>query len=197
MFLVANAGAGIHDLKELIAQARAKDLSFASPGAGSPLHILGEVFKKTADIKLTHVPYRGVAPAVTDVMGGHVPMMFITWGPVAPLVASGKLTALAVAEPQRSPFAPQVPTMAELGYKDVTIGSTWQAVLGPKGMSPEVVKILNDNLNAILKMPDVIEKMHSRGVVPAGGAPSVLGNTIAQDQVRFTKLIKDLNIKIE
>ena len=196
-FLVANANSGIGSFKLLMATASTRSLSMANPGSGSPLHILGEIFTRVTHTKIAQVPYKGVAPAVIDVLGGHVPLMFITWGPVAQYVANGKLTPLAVAEPQRSQLAPDVPTLAELGYKDVSIGLTWQGLLGPKGMSPEIVKTLNQHVNEILKMPDVVQKMRSRGALPAGGDPSVLAQTIADDQVRFKKLIEDFNIKID
>ena len=196
-FMVAGVDSGISSLKQLMASADTKKMSYASPGSGSPLNILGEIFNKAANVKFTHVPYKGVAPAVTDLMGGHIPVMFITWGPVAQHVANGRLAALAVAEPQRSSLAPNVPTFAELGYKDVHIGLIWQGMLGPKGMSPQIVKTLNQHFNEILKMPDVVQKMLGRGALPVGGEPSRLAQTISDDLVRYRKYVDEFNIKVD
>jgi tripartite-type tricarboxylate transporter receptor subunit TctC len=195
LFLVAGAG-GAKDLRSLVAAAKAKPLSYASPGSGSPMHILGEMFNKAAGVQVAHVPYKGVAPAVNDVLGGHVPLTYITWGPVAPHIASGKMTALAVADQDRSPLAPNVPTLGELGVKNVEV-SAWQGLMGPKGLSPEIVRTLNTHMNEILKMPDVVAKMVVFGAIPAGGEPSRLARTNAADHARFGKIIKDFGIQAD
>jgi tripartite-type tricarboxylate transporter receptor subunit TctC len=195
LFLVAASGA-VKDMPGLLSAAKAKPMSYASPGSGSPMHILGEMFNKSAGLKLSHVPYRGVAPAVTDVMGGHVPLTFITWGPVAPYIASGKMVPLAVFENERSPLAPEVPTARELGIRDVQV-SAWQGLMGPKGLPPEIVKTLNANMNEILKMPDVAAKMKVFGALPAGGDPARLARTNADDHNRFAKIIKEFGIQAD
>ena len=195
LFLVAGKGGG-KDMPGLLSAAKAKPMSFASPGSGSPMHILGEMFNKSAGVKLQHVPYRGVAPAVTDVMGGQVPLTFITWGPVAPYIESGKMVPLAVFDNERSPLAPQVPTARELGIRDVQV-SAWQGLMGPKGLPPEIVKTLNANMNEILKMPDVIAKMKVFGALPAGGDPARLARTNADDHNRFAKIIKEFGIQAD
>ncbi|WP_309681732.1 tripartite tricarboxylate transporter substrate binding protein [Polaromonas sp.] len=196
LFIAASTGAGIKDVKELVTLSKTKPLSYASPGSGSPMHILGEMFNKSAGAKLSHVPYRGVAPAVNDLLGGHVPVTFITWGPVAPHITSGKVAALAVADPQRSSLAPNVPTLAELGYKDVNVGA-WQGLFGPKGLPADIVKTLNGQLNDILKMPDVASKMAVFGALPAGGEPARLAQSNAGDLARFGKIIKELDIQAD
>jgi tripartite-type tricarboxylate transporter receptor subunit TctC len=195
LFLVSGAAAP-KDMKELLATARSKPLTYASPGSGSPMHILGELFNKSAGVKVAHVPYRGVAPAVNDVLGGHVPLTFITWGPVEPYVASGKVHPIAVADKQRSPLAPNVPTLAEVGVKDVEVGA-WQGLMAPKGLSPEIQKTLNAHMNEILKMPDVVAKMKVFGALPAGGEPGRLAKTNADDNARFGKIIKDFGIQAD
>ena len=148
--------------KDVAAAAKAQSLSYASPGSGSPMHILGEVVNKSAGIDLRHVPYRGVAPAVNDVLGGHVPLTYITLGPVAPYLPGAKMVPLAVADSKRSPLAPSVPTFEELGYKGVQVGA-WHGLFGPKGMPADVVKTLNGHFNEILKMPDVVSRMETLG----------------------------------
>jgi len=196
LFIAASTGAGIKDVKEMISQSMTKPMSFASPGSGSPMHILGEMFNKSAGSRLAHVPYRGVAPAVNDLLGGHVPVTFITYGPVAPHIASGKVVALAVADPQRSSLAPNVPTLAELGYREVNVGA-WQGLFGPRGLPADIVRTLNTQLNEILRMPDVVAKMAVFGALPAGGEPARLAQSNAGDLARFDKVIKELNIQAD
>ena len=195
MFVAASQSSGIKDLKTLTAQGKRDGLTYASPGSGSPMHIMGEMFNKAACTKLAHIPYKGVAPAVNDLIGGHVPVTFMTWGPIAPY-AGTKVNVLAVADAQRSTLAPNVPTLGELGLKDVEV-SAWQGLFGPKGMPAETVKLLNTHLNEILKMPDVVSKMATFGALPAGGDSARLAKTNAADFNRFGKLIKDLGIQAD
>jgi tripartite-type tricarboxylate transporter receptor subunit TctC len=196
LFVAANTETGAKDLKELIAKSKAKPLSYASPGSGSPMHILGEMFNQAAGVKISHVPYRGVAPAVNDVLGGHVPVTFMTLGPVAPHITSGKIAALAVADAQRSPLAPNVPTLAELGYKGVEVGA-WQGLFGPKDLPADIVKTLNTHMNEILKMPDVQSKMAVFGALPGGGDAARLAKSNSSDYTRFGKIIKDFGIQAD
>ncbi len=196
LFLVAGSGAGMKTFKDVATAARTQSLSYASPGSGSPMHILGELVNKAAGIDLRHVPYRGVAPAVNDVLGGHVPLTYITLGPVAPYLPGAKMVPLAVADSKRSPLAPNVPTFEELGYKGVQV-SAWHGLFGPKGMPADVVKTLNAHFNEILKMPDVVSRMETLGATPLGGPPETLAKTNAADFERFGKVIKDLGIQAD
>ena len=197
LFLVINASTGVTSVKELVAAAKAdKVKTYATPGSGSPMHILGEVFNKAAGTKIAQVPYRGSAPAVTDLIGGHVPFMYTTLGPVAQQIALGKLVNLGVADMQRSPLAPNVPTLAELGYKDVDVGA-WQGIMGPKGMPADVVKTLNGHLNDIIKMPDVMARMTAIYTIPTGGDGAVLGKVNAYDHARYAKVIKEFGIQAD
>jgi len=194
--LVASSATGFKNFKEAMAAAKTQQLSYASPGSGSPMHILGELVNKSAGVNIRHVPYKGVAPAVNDVLGGHVPLTYITLGPVAPYLPNGKMVALAIADSKRSPLAPNVPTLQELGYAGVDV-TAWHGLFGPKGLPADVVKTLNGHMNEILKMPDVISRMATLGALPLGGAPEVLAKTNAADFERFGKLIKDLNIQAD
>ena len=197
LFLVINASTGVTNVKELVAAAKAdKVKTYATPGSGSPMHILGEVFNKAAGTKIAQVPYRGSAPAVTDLIGGHVPFMYTTLGPVAQYIASGKMANLAVADLKRSPLAPNVPTLAELGYKDVDVGA-WQGIMGPKGMPADVVKTLNTHLNEIIKMPDVVARMTTIATIRVGGDGAVLGKINAFDHNRYAKVIKEFGIQAD
>jgi len=196
LFLVAGPAANAKTLKDALAAGKNGELAYASPGSGSPMHILGEMFNKAAGTKLRHVPYRGIAPAINDLAGGHVPLTWVTWGPVAPYIKDGKMTPLAVAERQRTPLAPDVPTLAELGYKGVEV-SAWNGVFGPKGLPPAIVKTLNQHLNEIIKMPDVAARMLALGVQPLGGTPETLAKTNAADFERFSRVIKELGIQAD
>lgn len=193
LFVASNQASGIKDVKTLLSKAKAGGLTFASPGNGSPMHILGELFNKVAGVKIDHVPYKGVAPAVNDLIGSHIPTTFMTYGPLAPYVG-GKVNVLAVADDKRTSLAPNVPTLAEAGIQGVEV-SAWQGIFAPKGVSPEVVKLLNGHMNEILKAPDVIAKMHTFGALPAGGDAAQLGRLNAGDYQRFGKLIKELGIQ--
>jgi tripartite-type tricarboxylate transporter receptor subunit TctC len=197
LFLVVNASTGINTLGELVAAAKAgKITQYASPGSGTPMHILGELFNRSAGIKLQQVPYRGSGPAINDMLGGHVAMMYTTLGPVAPHIASGKMRNIGVADPRRSPLAPDVPTFAEGGVKDAEVGA-WQGFMAPKGTSPAIVAAINGHVNEILKMPDVQQRMTTLALVPVGGPPEVLRSRLAADYERYAKIIKELGIQAD
>ncbi|SDD88560.1 Tripartite-type tricarboxylate transporter, receptor component TctC [Cupriavidus sp. YR651] len=197
LFVVVNKNSGIAKMSDLVARAKAGKLeTYATPGNGSPMHIMGEMFNKSASVKLSQVPYRGTAPAIVDVLGGQVPMTYVTYGAVAQYVGNGSLVPLAVADQKRSPFAPNVPTLGELGYKDVEIGA-WQALMGPKNLPADIVRTLNGHINDILKQPDVVAKMATIAVTPVGGEPAVLQKLIAADTARYTKLVKEFGIQAD
>ena len=197
LFVVVNTSTGVTNLKDLAAAAKAgKITNYASPGNGSPMHILGEMFNKSASIKLTSVPYRGSGPAIVDLVGGQLPMMYTTLGPVAQHIASGKLANIGVADARRSPLAPNVPTLAEAGFNDSEVGA-WQALVGPKGMSADIVRVLNGHMNEIIKMPDVAARMTNLALVPVGGEPAAVARAIASDFNRYGKIIKETGIQAD
>jgi tripartite-type tricarboxylate transporter receptor subunit TctC len=115
---------------------------------------------------------------------------------VAPHIASGKLAAIGVADPKRSPLMPNVPTLAESGFPEVNVGA-WQGLMGPKGLPPNVVRTLNTAMNEIIKMPDVVSRMTTLALVPVGGEPATLGRINADDHARYAKLIKEFNIQAD
>ena len=197
LLIVSSPSLGLKSMAQLIAEAKSgKPYTYGSPGAGSPMHIAAEMLNRAAGVKLTHVPYRGVAPVVNDALGGHVSIGWITPGAVGQHVQSGKLLPLAVAERARTKLMPEVPTLIELGYKDLDV-SAWMGLLGPKGLPTEIVRTLNSDLNEILKMPDVMAKMAALGIEPIGGEPAVLARQIAGDNDRFGKLVKEFGISAE
>lgn len=197
LVLVAHPSAGVKNVTEMVAAVKAgKPLSYASPGAGSPMHVVAEWLNRSAGMKVTHVPYRGVGPSVSDVVGGHVATAWVTLGPVTQYFATGRLLPLAIADATRSPLAPNIPTLVEQGHKDVVVGA-WNGFFAPKGTPIETVKLLNSHLNEIVKMPDVVEKMATFGALPAGGTPEVLGKTNATEYEQMGKLIKELGVTAE
>ncbi len=197
LFLVVTTASGITSVKGLVDAAKSdKVRSYASPGSGSPMHILGETFNSAAGIKIAQVPYRGSGPAIIDMVGGHIPFMYTTLGPVAPHIASGKLVVIGVADPQRSPLLPNVPTLAESGYKDVNVGA-WQGLMGPRNMPADVVKTLNTAMNEILKMPDVVARMTTLATIVVGGDGAVLGKVNAADHNHYAKVIKEFGIQAD
>lgn len=197
LLLVTSPASGIQGVAQLVAGAKAgKTVTYGTPGAGSPMHIAGELLNKDAGISATHAPYRGVAPVVNDTLGGHVSVGWITPGAVAGHIATGKLLPLAVAERQRTKLMPEVPTFIELGFKDVDV-SAWMGLLGPKAMPADVVQALNKHFNEILKMPDVQARMAALGIEPVGGAPAVLAKQISDDDQRFGKLVREFGIRAD
>ena len=197
LVLMSNTANGPTTLKQVVADGKAgKKQTYASPGIGSPMQVVAEVFNRDAGVKIDHIPYKGVAPEVTDLLGGQVTMAWVTPGAVAQYLGSGRLTALAMSDVRRSPLMPNVPTFGELGYKNVDIAA-WFGILGPKGLPPAVTARLNSEMNEILKMPEVIEKMKALSVIPVGGEPAVLGRKIQDDHERFARLVKEFNIQAD
>ena len=132
LVLVANPNAGFKSVAEMIAAAKAgKQLSYASPGAGSPMHVIAEWLNRVAGVKIQHVPYRGVGPGVVDALAGHVPTVWATLGAVSQHFTTGRLVPLAIGDAQRSSLAPNIPTLAESGYKEVVVGA-WNGFLRPR-----------------------------------------------------------------
>lgn len=194
LLAVTAPGTGVRDLRELIANARAgASFTYGTPGAGSPMHILGEMLNRAAGTRITHVPYRGVAPVVTDTLGGHLTIGWVTPAVAIPHVHAGRLIPLAIAERQRSRLLPAVPTLVELGYRDVVVGA-WMGLLGPRGLPADVTARLNTLMNEILKLPDVATRMNALGIEPVGGEPAVLARQIAEDEERFGKLVREFGI---
>jgi tripartite-type tricarboxylate transporter receptor subunit TctC len=197
LFLVVNSQTGIKDVKGLIASAKeGKIKTYGSPGSGSPMHILGEMFNSVTGTKIQQVPYRGSAPAVTDLIGNHISFMYTTLGPVRQHIERGTLTNIGVADNVRSPFAPSVPTLEEQGVRGANLGA-WQGIMAPKNTPQRVIDMLNGHMNDIMKMPDVQARMALATTVPTGGEPRYLGRTHEAEYNRMAKIIADMGIKAE
>lgn len=167
---------------------------YATPGVGSPMHILGEMYNKATQSKTVHVPYKGNAQVTSALLSGEVSFAWITLLPVLPHIQSGKLRVVAIAGAERSPFLPDVPTFTEQGIKGVEIES-WLGFLVPKGTPNDVVRELNLNLNDILTTQEFQAKFKSLALTPVGGSPEVFSQTIKRDTEKFTKVLKQIKVK--
>ena len=196
--LVANPQFPANTVAELTALAKAKPgtLSFASVGNGSPGHLAGELYKLRTGTQLVHIPYRGGGPAVTDVMGGQVPLLWVSIPAAAQFVKTGKLKALAVSTTKRSAAFPDVPTMQEAGVADFEVDS-WYAMFVPAKTPKAVVDKLNRALNAVVSQPEIKERLLAQGSEGVGGTPEALGKMVDAELPRWAKLAKDANIRAE
>jgi tripartite-type tricarboxylate transporter receptor subunit TctC len=196
--LVASPSSGIRSAKELVALAKAKPgtLSYASPGVGSGLHLAGELFKQQAGIDLLHVPYKGSAPALNDVLGGSVPLMFSNLPATQAFIKNGKLVALGVTEAKRSPAAPEIPTLAEQGIAGVTVTS-WYGLLAPAGTPPAVVEQLAKDVAQLLAQPEVSERLKAQGLTGAAMKPVEFAAHIRDETAVWARIIKARNIVAE
>jgi tripartite-type tricarboxylate transporter receptor subunit TctC len=196
--LAANPAFPAKNVKELIALAREKPgtIDYASGGYGSPQHIAGEMFQRAVSVQLTHVPYKGVTPAVTDVVGGHAPIMFTALSTVAPFLADSRIRILATTSASRMPQLPDVPTMQEAGVPGYKFG-TWAAILAPAKTPPEIVAKLNAAAVAALKDPAINKRLVDLGYDVIGNSPEELAAFMRQEYTRTGDLIRAANIHIE
>ena len=194
--LVAHPSAPYSTVAELVAAAKARPgaLSFASVGNGSPGHLAGELLKLKTGTEMQHIPYRGGGPAVTDVMGGQVPLLWVSIPAAAQFVKAGKLKALAVSTLKRSAAFPDVPTMVEAGIPDFEVDS-WYAMFVPARTSKAVIERLNKALNEVVADPDIKTKLLAQGSEGVGGTPEALGKTVVVELAKWAKLSKDAQIK--
>lgn len=196
--LVAHPQLPVQSLPELIALAKAKPglLSYASVGNGSPGHLAGELLKLRTGTQMTHIPYRGGGPAVNDVVGGQVPLLWVSIPAAAAFVKSGQLKALGVSTVKRSTAFPQVPTLQEAGIKDFEVDS-WYAMFVPAKTPKGVVERLNIALNSVVADPAIREKLLAQGSEGVGGSPEALSKTVAHELPKWVKLAKEANIKVD
>ena len=171
-------------------------ISFASVGNGSPGHLAGELLKLRTGTRMTHIPYRGGGPAVTDVMGGQVPLLWVSIPAAALFVKAGKLKALAVSTTQRSAAFPDVPTMQEAGIADFEVDS-WYAMFVPVKTSRAAIDKLNKAINTVVREPEIRDRLLAQGSEGVGGPPEALGKVVDTELVRWAKLAKEARIKVD
>jgi tripartite-type tricarboxylate transporter receptor subunit TctC len=196
--LVVNPSLPVKTVGELIALAKAQPgkLSYASTGNGSSNHISMELFKSLAGVDIVHIPYKGSGPAVTDLLGGQVQLMFDNAPNVMPHIKAGKLRALGMSGAKRSSFAPDIPTVAESGVPGYEV-AVWFGLVAPAGTPREVVQKLNAEVLRILAMPDVRERFQSQGVEPVGSTPEQFGEHIKLQMAKWAKVVQDAGVKAE
>jgi tripartite-type tricarboxylate transporter receptor subunit TctC len=189
---------GVTTVKDYIALAKSKktELSFASAGNGTPQHLAGVMFNTQMDITVAHIPYRGAGPALNDLLGGQVNVMFDILGSSLPYIQAGKLTALAVTSAKRSPALPNVPTMAEAGVPGYEF-TGWHGIAVRAGTPPAVIDKLNQTFNAIFSNSDFHKKWESLGTPVVGGTAAQFGELIKRDTVRLGQVVKDAGVTLD
>ena len=191
LVIVTHPSLPVQNVRELIALAKAKpdSINFASSGNGQSTHLSGELFNTMAGVKMTHIPYKGSAPALTDVMGGQASLMFDTMLSAMPFVKAGKLKALAVTSATRSPAAPDLPTVAESGIPGFETFA-WNGVLVPLGTPKEVVARLSAELKRAMEAPEVKEKFSAQGFAAAWNTPEAFGTFLQAEVDKWSMVVK-------
>jgi tripartite-type tricarboxylate transporter receptor subunit TctC len=198
MLLVVHPKLGITTAKALVEESKAKPgtFNYASPGVGTPHHLAMELFKARSGADLTHIPFSGTGPAVTQLLGGEVPVMFLPVHVAIAQVKNGKLHALATGGASRSPLAPDVPTLGELGYRDSDT-DIWYALWAPAKTPPALIARIDADLQRALAMPDVREVLTHQGMEVVTSTPEELGRRMKDDAARWAAVVHGAHIKAE
>jgi len=198
LLLVTHPNSGFRSATELAQTARRQPgkINYASPGVGTPHHLAMELLKNTARIFLTHIPYRGTGPAVTDLLGGQVDAMFLPIHVALPHLRSGRLTALAIGSNKRHPLLPELPTVAEQQLGDVNV-DMWFGIFAPKGTSTEMIQMFNREINQLLTGDDVKKAFLSQGMDPRGSTPQEFAQLVRRDAERWARVVKEQGIRAE
>lgn len=198
LLLVTHAQSSFKSAGDLVAAARKQPgrINYASPGVGTPHHLSMELFKNTAQVFLTHIPYRGTGPAVTDLLGGQVDTMFLPIHVALPHIRSGRLIALGIGSDKRHPLLPDLPTLLEAKAGNVNV-DMWYGIFAPKGTPADVVNLYNREINQLLGGEDVKKAFVSQGMDPSGSTPQAFAQLVERDADRWARLIKDQGIKAD
>ena len=196
--LMASPKLAANSVQELVAYAKANPgkVTFASSGQGGSPHLTAEIFQLATGTQMTHVPYKGGGPAMTDLMAGHVDLLFASVLEGSGHIKSGKLKGLAVTHVKRSPALPDVPTLAQAGVKDAESGS-WIALLAPAGTPQAIVDKVGADIKEAVASPEVKEKLIAQGAVPQASTPRELQALIDNDRLRYGRIIREKNLKAE
>jgi tripartite-type tricarboxylate transporter receptor subunit TctC len=194
--LVVNNNVPAKTVPELIALAKKEPLNFGSSGSGTSIHLSGELFNSMAGVKMQHIPYKGRAAAIPDLLGGRIAMIFDNMPSALPLVKSGELRALGVTSATRSAAAPQIPTLAESGLPGFE-ATSWFALFAPAGLPRDVQMKINAETARVLAMPDVKEKLATLGLDPNPGTPEQLATLVQTEMAKWAKVVKESGAKLD
>ena len=194
--LATHPGSGLKTVADIVAQAKAgKKLSYASFGNGTSAHLSGEMLKTQLGVDIVHVPYKGQSPALADLLGGQVSMMFGNWPEFRNHVQSGKLVAIGMATAQRSTYAPDIPTLAEQGLKIES--NSWNGLLAPAALPDAIVQRMNAAVNEAMKQPAVVEAFQKGGIAARSGTPQQFADFIASETARYAEVIRRAGISAD
>ena len=194
--LVVNNNVPAKTVKELIALAGKTPLTFGSSGSGTSIHLSGELFNTLAGVKMQHIPYKGRAQAIPDLLGGRISMIFDNMPSALPLVKSGDIRAIAITSATRSPAAPNIPTIAEAGLPGFE-ATSWFALMAPAGMPKDVLARINAETIRVMTLPDVKEKLSTLGLDAAPASPESLASLIQVETVKWAKVVKESGAKLD
>ena len=194
--IAVNPSLPVRTVRELITLAKAKPgaITYGSSGVGSVLHLAGELLAVQAKVQMTHVPFKGAAPALADVAGGHITMLFTARNTVQQLAASGRVRVLAVTSVTRLAAAPELPTVQESGLVGPYEVNGWYGIGAPAGLPAALVERLNQDINRVLKLPDIHERMTNEGTIPTGGTPAQFGALVCTEVYKWRRIIQQAGI---
>ena len=198
LMLVSSVASGIKTAQQLIDEAKKRptELNYGSPGTGTPHHLATELWLKQTQTKMTHVPYRGTGPALTELLGGQIDVMFLPIHVALEHVKAGKLNALAISSPQPHPLLPDTPPLSSLGFGQIEV-DMWYGILAPQGTPDAMIRSLNSTLKDILRLPEVHKAFETQGMTPAHRGAKEFDALIKKDAQRWAALIKEQGIKAE
>jgi tripartite-type tricarboxylate transporter receptor subunit TctC len=196
--IVVNPSVPANNIKELIALTKAQPgkFNYGTSGVGTPPHLSGELFKSMAGVDMEHVPYKGGGPAMTDLIGGSIPVLFDVLTGAAGHIKGGRAKALAVTTPQRSPSFPDVPTVAESGLKGYET-YTWNAIFAPAGVPTAVAEALSKEFQRAALDPELQEKFKELSAIPVGSTPEGLSSHVKSELDKWGPIVKNLNLKLD
>jgi tripartite-type tricarboxylate transporter receptor subunit TctC len=196
--LAVSANTPAKNMAELLQYAKANPgkLNMGSAGQGSVNHMIGELFMLRTGVKFTHVPYKGAGPATTDLLGGQIQILFANLPGLQPYAKAGKIRLLGVASHQRNPAIPDVPTFEELGIKNAETES-WSALMAPAGTSAEVIRKLQDTVRTVATDPAMVKQLIAEGAQPFYGTSDTFAKVIAEDNKRWTEVVKRANVQLD
>lgn len=198
LMLVASANSGIKSAQDLIkvSKARPGELNYGSPGNGTPHHLATELWMSRTDTDLTHIPYRGTGPALTDLLGGQIDVMFLPIHVALEHIKSGRIVPLAISSPEPNPLLPDVPPLGSLGFGEMEV-DMWYGIMAPKGTPAATLDELNAHLKDILELPEIRNAFEAQGMTPAHSSPQEFGELMQRDAKRWADLIQQQGIKAE